>query len=54
MEAEVAEVGWGEGVEDGFAAAVEQEDLVAGEDVAGAEAGGGDLGGEAVGGGEGL
>jgi hypothetical protein len=43
-EAEVAEVGRNEGAEDGGAAAVEEEDFVAGKDVAGAEgtrAGGG-------------
>ncbi len=42
-----------EGGEDGFAAAVVEEDLVADEDVAGTEGrGGGDLGDEAVGCGE--
>ena len=50
MEGEVASVGRGEGGEDGFAAAVVEEDLVADEDVAGAEGrGGGDFGDEAVG-----
>jgi hypothetical protein len=37
-EAEVAEVVGDEGVEDGFAAALVEEDFVAGEDVAGLEA----------------
>ena len=51
VEAEVAGVGRGEGVEDGVAAAVVEEDLVAEEDVAGADGlRGGDFGDEAVGG----
>ena len=55
MEAEVASLFGGQGAEDGLAAAVVEEDLVADEDVAGTEGrGGGDLGDEAVGGGEGL
>ena len=55
MEAEVAGVFGGEGVEDGFAAAVVEEDFVADEDVAGTEGrGGGDLGYETVGRGEGF
>jgi hypothetical protein len=50
VEAEVAGFFGGESGEDGFAAAVVEEDLVADEDVAGAEGGGrGDLGCEAVG-----
>ena len=53
VEAEVAGVFGREGGEDGFAAAVVEEDLVADEDVAGAQGRGiGDLGDEAVGGGE--
>ena len=54
VEAEVAEVGWGEGVENRLAASVLQEDLIAGKDVAGAKGGGADLGGEAIGGGKGF
>jgi hypothetical protein len=55
MEGEVAYVFGCEGGEDGFAAAVVEEDLVADEDLAGAEGGGGgDFGDEAVGGGEGF
>ena len=54
MEAEVAGVGRGEGGEDGLAAAVVEEDLVAEEDVAGLDLRGGDFGDEAVGGGEGF
>ena len=54
VEAEVAGVFGGEGGEDGFAAAVVEEDLVADEDVAGLDRGRGDFGDEAVGGGEGL
>ena len=53
MEGEVAGVFGGEGGEDGLAAAVVEEDLVADEDVAGAEGRGrGDFGDETVGGGE--
>ena len=40
MEGEVARVGGGEGGEDGFAAAVVEEDFVADEDIAGAEVAG--------------
>jgi hypothetical protein len=37
-EAEVAEVGRDESLEDGFAAAIEEEDVVANQDIAGTEA----------------
>ena len=36
-EAEIAQIGLNEGLEDGGAAAIQQEDLVAGEDIAGAK-----------------
>ena len=53
MEGEVAGVFGGEGGEDGLAAAVVEEDLVADEDVSGAEGRGrGDFGDEAIGGSE--
>ena len=54
MEAEVADVGRSEGIEDSLAAAILEEDLVARKNVAGAEVGRGNLDGKAVGCGEGL
>ncbi len=49
VEGEVAGFGRGEGGEDGFAAAVVEEDFVTDEDVAGLDRGGGDFADEAVG-----